>query len=396
MPRSLVHESSPSLPAASNAILAKGFRPFFFLAALHAVLSVPLWIASLALQFGVGGDWSPLVWHAHEMLFGFTAAVIAGFLLTAAGNWTSRETATGGKLLGLALLWCAGRVLAVLGHPWGAAADAAFFGMFALVIAVPILAARSRRNYLFPLMILALGAGDLWLHSAAQGSAALGMRFAPLRALDVVVVMIVLVTARIVPMFTRNALQLPRIRNRPALDRVALVGVIGLAVLGAAQVEERFLAVLAAFCGLMLLLRMRTWGSLASLRQPLVWILHVGHTFLALGLLLRGAAAYVPALPSSMWTHSLTAGAIGSLTLGMMSRVTLGHTGRMLAPPRIVAVGFGATAVGALLRILAPLAGTHQLGVLIAAATLWSLGFASFLFAQSPMLFAPRVDGRPG
>ncbi len=396
MNRSLVHEKSAPIGAGSLAVLAKGFRPFFLLAALHAVITLPLWVASLRGHVAVGGSLGATVWHAHEMLFGFTAAVIAGFLLTAAANWTSRETATGAPLAGLVVLWLVGRFLAFAGIGWGAYVDGAFFLGLALALARPIVLSKSRRNYLFPVMILGLGAGDIWLHSGAAGHTLPGLRLGPLRALDVVVVMMVLVTGRIVPMFTRNALQDKAVKNSPALDRLALGSVLALAVLGAAQVPERWLAAIALLAGVLVFARAHAWGAQRTLRNPLLWILHAGHAFIALGLLLRAGSHFLGSFPTAMWTHCLTAGAIGSLTLGMMSRVTLGHTGRMLAAPRAVAWGFGATVAGATLRVLAPLTQGAQVSLLTVAGILWMFGFATFLLFQSRMLVTQRVDGRPG
>ena len=396
MNRSLVHDKSVPTRAEPAAVLAKGFRPFFLLAALHAVITLPLWVVSLQGHLAVGGRLGGTVWHAHEMLFGFTTAVIAGFLLTAASNWTSRETATGMPLAALVVLWLAGRFLAFLGSAWGAYVDGAFFLALALVLARPIVLSKSRRNYLFPLMILGLGAGDIWLHSGAAGHTLPGLRLGPLLALDVVVVMMVLVTGRIVPMFTRNALQDKAVKNSPTLDRLALAGVLALAVLGAAQLSERWLAPIALVAGALVLVRAHAWGAQRTLRNPLLWVLHAGHAFIAFGLLLRAGSHFLGFVPTAMWTHCLTAGAIGSLTLGMMSRVTLGHTGRMLAAPRPVAWGFAATVAGATLRVLAPLTQSAQVTLITVSGVLWTLGFAAFLLSQSSMLVTPRVDGRPG
>ena len=142
--------------------------------------------------------------------------------------------------------------------------------------------------------------------------------------------------------------------------------------------------------------RAARWGMQHTFGNPLLWILHVGHAWVAIGLLLRGASVLVPAVPSSMGLHALTAGAIGALTLGMMARVSLGHTGRMLAAPKLVSVAFVVITVATLLRIVAPLAGASQLPLLAVAGSLWALSFAAYLVSYAPMLLSPRVDGRPG
>lgn len=396
MSRSLVHGADAPSRGDSLPILAKGFRPFFLLAALHAVVMVPLWVLVLAGQTQVGGGLGANVWHAHEMLFGFTSAVIAGFLLTAVTNWTGRNTATGAPLALLGLLWLLGRVLSLLGHSAAAIADGAFFLGFCFAIARPILLARSKRNYLFPVLIFGLFCADAWVHFGASGHAVPGLRLGPLRAVDVVVVMMVLVTARIVPMFTRNGLDDPSVRSNPTLDWLAVGGAVIVALLGGAAVDERVVSTLSLATGVLVFARAYTWRGQRTLQSPLLWILHVGHTFIGLGLVLRGISGTLGIVPTSMWTHCLTAGAIGCLTLGMMSRVTLGHTGRMLAAPRPVAWGFLATALGAVLRVVAPLFGSAQVTLLVCAGLLWASGFAAFVLWQSSMLLAPRVDGRPG
>jgi uncharacterized protein involved in response to NO len=396
MSRSLVHGAHAPRREAALPILAKGFRPFFLLAALHAVLFVPLWVLVLGGHVHVGGGLGSNVWHAHEMLFGFTSAVIAGFLLTAVTNWTGRETASGAPLAGLCLLWLAGRVLSLMGHGFAAIADGAFFLGLCFAIGRPIVLARSKRNYLFPVLILALFFADAWLHFGATGSAGPGLRLGPLRAVDAVVVMMILVTARIVPMFTRSGLDDQSVHSSPRLDWLAVGGAVMLAILGAANLDERWLSLLALATGVLAFARAHAWRGHRTLRVPLLWILHAGHAFIGLGLVLRGLSGTLGVVPTSMWTHCLTAGGIGSLTLGMMSRVTLGHTGRMLAAPRPVAWGFVATVLGAVLRVVSPLFPALQLTLLSIAGMLWALGFLAFVLWQSPMLVAPRVDGRPG
>jgi uncharacterized protein involved in response to NO len=208
--------------------------------------------------------------------------------------------------------------------------------------------------------------------------------------------MMVLVTARIVPMFTRNGLDDPSVRSNPTLDWLAVGGAAGVALLGAAAVGERVVSALSLATGVLVFARAHSWRGHRTLRSPLLWILHVGHAFIGLGLVLRGVSGTLGIVPTSMWTHCLTAGAIGCLTLGMMSRVTLGHTGRMLAVPRPVAWGFLATALGAALRVVAPLFASAQVTLLVCAGILWACGFAAFVLWQSSMLVTPRVDGRPG
>lgn len=377
--------------------LRKGFRPFFALAALYGALIVPLWLLVLNSVLRVPGPRDPLLWHAHEMVFGYTGAVVAGFLLTAVGRWSGKETAVGAPLLALAVLWLLGRVAMLApGLPlvWAAVIDGAFFPALAVAIGRPLLLARNRRNYGILGVVLLLSLANLGTHLEAFGVFGWG-RPSYLFALDLLVILMVVVGARVIPMFTRNALGDASVRSDAGWDRAAL----GLC---AASMAARFVfeapavpGALSAVAGGALLVRARHWGALPSRREPMLWILHVGHAFMAVGLVLRGASVLAPSLISSA-THALAAGAIGSLTLGMMSRVSLGHTGRMIAASKRTALAFSAMVVAGSLRVVAPLALAVYTPLLVVAATFWVLAFALFLSEYVPLLARPREDGAPG
>lgn len=399
--RSLLQAGEPAAQVVKPAILGKGFRPFFLLAGLQVALLMPLWLLMLggakAPPAYLGGPF----WHAHEMIFGFALAVIAGFLLTAIGNWTSRETATGGLLAALAALWLVGRLAVLfadhLPRPLPAVLDLAFLPVLAVVCARPMVATQNKRNYQFVVMLALLFAGNLGMHLGALGVWAEGSRKGAWLAVYVVIAMIVVMTARVVPMFTRNATGQKSIRNLPKLDAVAAGGVVLASLADLAMLDERLVAALCVATGLVVLARMAPWGTRHTWNNSLLWILHVGHAFVGLGFLLRGAAWFTPALPATAALHAFTAGAIGCLTLGMMARVSLGHSGRMLAVKPIVAVAFGAVVLAALLRVFGPLGGNvayrHSMNT---AGGLFALGFLVFVVVYTPILLAPRVDGKPG
>ena len=381
-----------------------GFRPFFLLAAAFSALGVPLWL--LALRGGIqpGGAFGSMQWHAHEMLFGFTAAVLAGFLLTATTNWTGRRTARGGLLGALAALWVSGRVAVFFAGyaPLAAAViDVAFLPAVAGVCAVPIVASRNRRNYAFIAVSLALAVLNVASHAAALATAPGVVRSVHVVAVDLVVVVMALVTGRIVPSFTRNATGRPAEGER-ALERAALAAVVALALadaigatVGAVATLEVTGGVLALLAAVLLALRMRHWGTRHVMGEPLLWVLHVGSAWLPLGLALRAGAVFFPAFPAGSALHALTAGAIGSLTIGMMARVSLGHTGRMLRASRADQITFVSVAVAGVVRVLAPwLPPAAYLGALDTAGVAWAFGFALFFATHVGMLSAARVDGR--
>jgi uncharacterized protein involved in response to NO len=381
---------------------AKGFRPFFTLAALHAVLLVPLWLAVLAGIAKPIAYLDPLSWHAHEMIFGFTVAVIAGFLLIAVGNWTQRETAVGAPLLGLAALWLAGRIamLVPASLPRGvpAAIDLLFLPALIVVLGRPLVAAKNRRNFVLLGVLAALSSANLATHLGALGMLSASSAYrARASALDVVVLILLLIAGRVFPMFTRNATGAQQVRSHPALDIATVVGMAAVTLADAAAPDWRVAGVIAGLVGLLAAARAVHWGAWHSRREPLLWILHAGYAWVVVGLLLRAVAVYVPALPTSLATHAITIGGIGSLTLGMMTRVSLGHSGRPLATPSAMRWSFLAILGAAFARVGLPIvAPAHYLFSLVVAGACWLFAFTTFLVVYVPILVRPRLDGKPG
>lgn len=400
MANSPMHVSG-STSAVPLALFAKGFRPFFLVASAFAVLALPIWLALFATGADAVPYFGPQYWHAHEMVFGFAAAVIAGFLLTAVSNWTSRETAAGPALALLVMLWLVGRAAVLLAHRLapgiGAALDLAFLPAVAIACGRPIVATKNFRNLVFVVLLTGVWLANLGTHLGALGIRPEWLRLGNLVGVDLVVLAMVIVGGRVIPMFTRSATRRGEIRNLPALDRIAVVCVAALVLADAAALDVRLSGTIALVAGLACALRARTWGMRASFDQPLLWVLHGGHAFITLGLLLRVASAWFLVVPSNAALHALTAGAIGMLTLGMMTRVGLGHTGRILTVPRRMGIAFAVVALAALLRVAAPFGPpTAYVPLVVVAGVLWSAGFAVYLFEYAQSLWTPRVDGRAG
>jgi uncharacterized protein involved in response to NO len=381
---------------AGVALFDLGFRPFFLLAASFGAAAVPLWLIALRGGLQPGGSFGAMQWHAHEMLFGFTTAVIAGFLLTAAGNWTGRPVAQGTRLAALAFIWLLGRVavfFAGVAPRTAAVVDTAFLPLLALTCAVPIVAAKSRRNYVFLVLLAALAACNVTAHAAALSSDLAAVQRAHGVALHVIVLVIAVVTGRIVPSFTRNATAASGVESSPTFERAAVAAVVATTVAAALGAPPSLRGALCLLAALTLALRMRRWGTWAARREPLLWILHLGSAWLPVGFALQSASLLMNSVPPGSALHALTAGAIGSLTLGMMARVSLGHTGRMLRAGRLTSLAFTAVAAAGALRVLAPLLPSSIYMLLLdSAGVLWSLAFALFCASHGPMLFAPRVD----
>ncbi len=396
----------------SIAVTRKGFRLFFLLGALFAVVIMPVWLLTLrGMASPAEGYWAFTIWHTHEMVFGFTVAVIAGFLLTAVSNWTARETATGGWLVGLAAVWGLGRVVMSLGMSRGlspiaiALADLAFIPALGVAIGRPILATKNRRNLVMLALLGLLFVGNVLMHAdALVGGPFAGLqRRAVLFSVDLVILLTSIITARVVPMFTKNALKgeasPDSIRSSKALDVMVALTLGSLAIVDIATNGEGLSAKLArglsVLGGLSIIVRASGWFARPILKHPMLWILHAGHGFIALGLLLRAASPLLD-VPESIGTHALTVGAIGSLTLGMMARVTLGHTGRSVheAPPLVI-LGFVGVVVAALVRLGGFFVPTHYALTLLVAGGLWTVAFGLFLAAQGRMLVRPRIDDKP-
>jgi uncharacterized protein involved in response to NO len=216
-------------------------------------------------------------------------------------------------------------------------------------------------------------------------------------SVDLVLLVITVIAGRVFPMFTRNATGVASIRNIPALDTLAIVAIVGVALSDAVAPGGRAFALLCGFAGVCAAGRTLHWGARHTLKEPLLWILHAGYAWLALGLLARGFSGAQPSTLGSAAIHALTVGAVGSLTLGMMARVALGHTGRRLVASPAIAAAFVAINLAAAARVLAPLLPSDwYFASLVAAGTLWALAFLTFVIVYTPILLRPRVDGRPG
>lgn len=385
-------------PPTGWAPFALGFRPFFLAAGIYAVLMMALWL--LVLRGGLDvGEMSPLVWHGHEMLFGFTVAVIAGFLLTAAQNWTGIRTPSGAALAALFLLWLAGRVSFMvpgLRPCLVATIDLAFLPVLALVLAWPILKAKQLHNFPFPLMLLALAAANVLVHGEVlgwtTGSASLGLHL----AVYVVVTMIVVMGGRVIPSFTDNKLR-TRARRWKLIEWLVPVATIGALLAALMAPDSPVTALLAALASGVHFIRLAGWYTPKYWSVPLLWILHLGYAWIALGfaLLALSAAGFAATAVSSL--HAFTTGGIGVLTLGMMARVSLGHSGRMLEPAPVMTRAFVAINLAALIRVALPLLfpGVYM-QIMAAAGAMWIAAFGLFAVVYTPMLLRPRVDGKPG
>jgi len=380
-------------------VFSAAFRPFFLGAALWSAAAVPAWLASFSGRAALPGALAPFIWHVHEMVFGFGFAAVAGFLLTAIPNWTGRLPLRGARLAALAGLWLAGRIALLLSAQIGphaaAAIDLAFPAALVAVIARELIAGRNWRNLPMLVALALLLCGSLLVHLQSIGlayTALLGNRV----GVATLLMLIALVGGRIVPSFTRNWLAKHRAGEAlpaPAgrLDQAALAVTLAALAAWVASPGSPLMPWLALAASLALGLRLARWRGLATLGEPLLFVLHAGYGWLVFGFALLGLSGLVPLVPHSAALHALTVGAIGTMTLAVMTRATLGHSGRALTADRATAAIYLLVAVAALLRIAAPLAGGAYLALTWAAAIAWSSAFLLFAVAYRRLLIPAQA-----
>jgi len=394
-----VEQPRQQTPPSQFVLFALGFRPLFLLAGWSAVVLIGVWLLLFTREPALNSYYGTHLWHAHELTFGYTAAVIGGFLLTAVRNWTDTPTLNGPPLAGLALIWLAGRLLPffpqVIPGPLIALVDLAFLVLLAVAIAIPIWRKGSRQNLLFIPILLLLDLANGMVHlQALQVTSASGLTGVRL-GIYLILLLITILGGRVIPFFTERALSVTT-RQRPTVERLAFVTLILLALAELWYPQPQLLMVLAALATVVHAMRLAGWYAPGIWREPLLWVLHLGYAWLVIGMAIRGLAAADLIMPSLTW-HAYTVGAIGVLTLGMMARVALGHTGRPMRAHRSVAVAFGLVNLAAALRVLAPAVFPQwYLTWITSSGWCWIAAFGIFALVYTPILVRPRADGRPG
>ena len=387
--------------AAAPPFLRGGFRPFFLGGPLWAIVALTLWLLALAGAVQLPTAFDALAWHRHEMLFGFVGAVIAGFLLTAVPNWTGRLPIAGPPLAALFGLWIAGRFAllfsALIGLGTAAVIDVSFFFVVAAAAAREVLDSRNRNLPIVGLIFL-FGLVDALDYLGAAGLLA-DPDLAWKCAVALVVILISLVGGRIIPSFTRNWLAKQGVREglpmQPGRFDVAVIGLTALAFLAWIMAPQGWLTGgLFAVAAAGQAARLARWKGWKTFADPLVLILHVGYAWVPIGLALLAAVDLGAAFPRSAAVHALTAGAMATMSLAVMSRATLGHTGRELRASALTQAAYVLVTAGAVLRVTASLGFLDfRLGMDVAGSA-WIGAFLLFLAAYGPILVTPRIDGK--
>lgn len=381
-------------------LFALGFRAFFALAGLSALALIALWKSIHDGSFTADNYFPATLWHAHEMLLGYASAVIAGFLLTAVKNWTGEQTLYGDKLAGLCLLWIYGRILPFYSGLFPdsviSLVDLSFLPILAYCLAKPILKTGTFKNLVFVALLLVMTVGNGLIHAEllklSQHTAWAGLSL----VVSMIIVMILVMAGRVFPFFTERGLSNVLILPNPLFEILAISSAALVFFLQLLQINGTLLALVAAFAVVANLARVLNWYNRRIWYVPLLWVLYAGYGWIILGFGLTALAAY-NWVSATLALHAFTVGGIGILTLGMMARVALGHTGRALRVSNAIAMAFVLINLATLFRVLIPVALPQWYEQVVYISTLcWLAAFSLFMLIYTPILTSVRVDGKEG
>ncbi|MFK5947407.1 MAG: NnrS family protein [Methylococcales bacterium] len=381
-------------------IFALGFRAFFALAGLFALILIALW-SSIFKGVLVTDNYYPInYWHAHEMLLGYSVAVIAGFLLTAVKNWTGIQTIQGNKLLGLCLLWVYGRITPfyseLIPDTLIALTDFAFLPVLAYFVSKPIIKSGNLRNLFFVALLLLMAFGNACIHADILGLYENTANHGLYLVLAIIMMIILVIAGRVFPFFTERGIKgVMAIRN-PVLDAVAIASSALVFVLLIFDQSGVILTITAVAAIVANIVRVYGWYEPRIWYVPLLWVLYMGYAWIILGFAFV-ALASLTIIPLSIAIHAFTVGGIGVLTLGMMARVSLGHTGRAMKASNTIAIAFALINLAALFRVLLPALLPAWYGQFLVLSTYcWLAAFSLFVCVYTPILSSVRVDGQEG
>lgn len=382
------------------ALFSLGFRPFFFIASIFATVAMLAWVLVyyLPLQLKAFDYYPSTIWHAHEMVFGYGMAVVAGFLLTAIKNWTGVQTVNGNKLMLLVMVWVVGRIAPFIfasSSPWLVALlDSLFLPLLALFVALPLIKVGNKRNYFMIVLVLVLAVLNILLHLELLSILNNFSRHVLSLAFYLIIALIIVMAGRVFPMFSQNGLpNRYQVIKYEWVEKLALPSYL-VFVLILLFVRMPMLVLISGLITACLhLIRLKGWYNNQVWQVPLVWILHIGYLFLVVGLVLSAIGAYIPSL-YFVALHAFSVGTLGIVTIGMMARVSIGHTGRDLSnPPKSLKYIFWMVVSSALIRVFIPLLLPEMYRwVIVVSGSLWVLSFGLFVMIYTTMWIKPRID----
>ncbi len=385
-------------PDNSFALFNLGFRPFFLLAGLSAVILMTLWGLIYTNTLQLNNYYGFIDWHSHEMLFGYAASVIAGFLLTAVRNWTGLATITKTPLALLALIWVLARILPFVpvSGVVVAVVDVSFFMFLTLAVAHPVVKAKQWHNLIMVVILSSFMLADILVQLQHLGISDATLVPGNTLALFSILMLIQVLTGRVMPFFTRVVVPGTRVVERPLLEKILFYTLILLALADIFALNGMIIAFLSALLLFAHLMRVFPWFSKPVLNIPILWVLYAGYLWFLIGFAMKMLVG-LELVTNNLAIHAWTVGVVGITTYGMMARVSLGHTGRELVPPRIAVFGFYLLFLAAIARVLLPLIAMSQYVLWIETSMiLWIVAFTLFSIAYTPVLLAPRVDGQEG
>jgi uncharacterized protein involved in response to NO len=387
-------------PGSGIAVFNLGFRPFFLLAGISALLLIPLWIY----VYTTGSDdfsyYGAVSWHSHEMIFGYSVAVISGFLLTAVRNWTGLQTPGGTALVALVALWLAGRVSPffadALPHWLIAVVDTAFLPVLTIAIAIPLIRRRQKHNMVFLFVLAAMALANIMVHLQMLGFTQTSAKRGTYFAVYLIVLLITILGGRVIPFFTEKGIPGAETKQHKAVEYTSVGALLLLILLDLSDATPVAVVIVSILAAIAHGARLYGWYQKAVWSVPLLWVLHLGYAWLVTGLLLKALSAAGLVNPM-LAIHAFTAGGIGTITLGMMARVSLGHTGRLLQVGSSMTWAFALVNMAGFARVFLPVIATGSYSVwIVMSGVLWSAAFLLFAISYTGVLLKPRVDGLPG
>lgn len=394
-----------------QAFFSNGFRPFFLFASLYAVLGMAAWMIWIGIH-ALNGEirnltiaMPPHYWHAHEMLYGYGVAVVAGFFLTAVPNWTKTGALQGSALGLLVVLWILGRIAmwfsGLLPNWLVALCDLAFIPALLITVIGALVHRGSKRNWIFFPILVLLFAGNGLVHGEQLGwfddTLVKGHRL----ALDTIILLITILGGRVIPAFTTNTLRNAKPHktvttlpvSRGPIEMVSMASVIGLLAANIFDAPSTWIGGMALLAAAVHAVRLSGWQSLRTLDTPILWVLHLGYLWLIIGFALIGLSELTDYMSPNTALHALTIGAVGTLTVGVMSRAGLGHTGRPIVARRIVVAAYICLSLAAVVRIsVSTLPFDYYNYLLMGSGVLWMVGFCCLVWVYLPILTTPRLD----
>ena len=394
-----IEDPNNNINKGAFSLFALGFRPFFLLAAISGPTLITLWLLKLFGVVTLSNYYSSTAWHAHEMLFGYTMAVIAGFLLTAAGNWTGMKMISGWRLALLSIVFILGRIAPFVPElPYWliVSIDLSFIPLVALLIAIPVIKVKQWSNIVFVPLLLAMAAANLMVHLSTLNVIDISIATGSRVMLYLVVFLIVVMGGRVIPFFTERGVEGVSTKKWKWVEYSAPVSIVLLVIADVIFSHNRLTGYAALFSIIVHTTRLYGWYSNKIWQNPLVWVLQVAYAWFIIGFILKSLILFNSAAVMFSY-HAFTVGGIGIMTLGMMARVSLGHTGREMKLNSWMVLAFILINVAAIFRVILPVfIHDYYLQLIQVAGWLWVVSFIIYLLVYTPMWIKPRVDGRPG